>query len=118
MQCSDETSFSFGGFGKSRSSLITQIMGKPGINKGGQIVLSGDVDQNQVVYAYTHRHKAYEHPPGFTCQGLAEVSHIMETLWPLAISKESSKTELKRQIFKEKPHLTFDNYFSGDGIMD
>jgi hypothetical protein len=81
-------------------------MGKSGINKGGQIVLSADVDQTRVC-AYTHWHKVYKRPPGFICQGLAEAHHIIETLRP----------QLKCQIFKEKPHLTFDNYFYGDGIM-
>jgi hypothetical protein len=116
-QCCDETSFPFGGFGESGSSLIARIMGKPGLSKGGQIVLSADVGRNRV-RAYTHRHKVYQHPPGFTCQGPAEARRIMEILCPLVIGEESSEKDFKRQIFKEKPHITFDNYFSGDGIMD
>jgi len=42
----------------------------------------------------------------------------MEILCPLVIGEESTMIDFNRQIFKEKPHITFDNYFSGDGIMN
>jgi hypothetical protein len=117
-QCSDKMSFPFGRFGESGSNLTAQMMRKPGLSKGGQIILlSADVGRNRV-RAYTHKHKVYDHPPGFTCKGPAEARQIMEIIQPLVIGEESLEIDTKRQIFKEKPHLTLDNYFSGDHIMD
>jgi DNA-binding cell septation regulator SpoVG len=42
----------------------------------------------------------------------------MEIICPLVIGEELSEKDFKHQIFKEKLHITFDNYFSGDGIMN
>jgi hypothetical protein len=43
----------------------------------------------------------------------------MENIMPLVMDETCLEKDFKkRQIFREKPHLTFDNYFSGDTIMD
>ena len=38
-QCGDETTWGFGGYGEPGSGLVSRIMGKPGITKGGQMVI-------------------------------------------------------------------------------
>jgi hypothetical protein len=38
-QCGDKTTWGFGGYGKPGSGLLSCILGKPGITKGGQTLL-------------------------------------------------------------------------------
>jgi hypothetical protein len=42
-QCGDETTWPHGGYGEAGSGLMGRIMGKPGVTKGGQIVIISDV---------------------------------------------------------------------------
>ena len=42
--CGDETSWGHQGFGEAGSGVLGQILGKPGISKGGQTVIISDVD--------------------------------------------------------------------------
>lgn len=63
--------------------------------------------------AYVHRHNLHVRPPGFAKQGPNEVRMLLLQLDQL-ISKEPGDGK----IFREKPHMTFDNFFSGDEIMD
>jgi hypothetical protein len=51
----------------------------------------------------------------WTKQGPSEVQRIIEQLGSMVIGAPRNKT---CQIFSEKPHSTWDNYFSGDLIMD
>jgi hypothetical protein len=112
--CGDETTWAHNGFGEAGTGLLARVMGKPGVTKGGQIVLVSDAYRNRP-RAYLHRHKC--HPPitGFTRQGPMEVRMIMEDLKHLVQGEEADR---RRQIFKEKPHSTWDNFFSGDDIND
>ena len=82
-------------------------MGKPGVTKGGQIVLVSDAYRNRP-RAYLHRHKCHEPIPGFTRQGPMEVRRIMENISNLVEGEESDG---RRQIFTLKPHSTWDNFF-------
>ena len=71
--------------------------------------------------AYCHRHKM--HPPfpnakkdGWTKSGPNETRRILESILPMV--KGEDIVSNKKQIFKSKPHITWDNYFSDDVIMD
>ena len=108
-QCGDETTWAFMGYGE--RGLINRIAGKPGVTKGGQIVLSSDVSRNRV-RAYVHRHNFHPRPDGFTVQGNNEVRMIAEML-----REKLCKEEGDGGLFSELPHFTFDNYFSGDVII-
>jgi hypothetical protein len=112
--CGDETTWAHNGFGEAGTGLLARVMGKPGVTKGGQIVLLSDAYRNRP-RAYLHRHKC--HPPiaGFTRQGPMEVRMVMEDLKHLV---EGEEADGRRQIFTEKPHSTWDNFFSGDDIND
>jgi hypothetical protein len=55
-QCGDETTWGHGGYGEAGSGLAGRIMGKPGITRGGQIVIISDVSRCRP-RAYVHRHK-------------------------------------------------------------
>jgi hypothetical protein len=88
---------------------------KPGITFGMQTVLVSDVHCNWP-RAYTHRHKVWERPNGWGKEGPCEVRRIIEMLEPMVLGEK--KKEGWRQIFPEKPHMTCNNYFSGDEMMD
>ena len=111
--CGDETTWGHGGFGESGSGLIGRIINKPGITKGGQIVMVSDVNRIRP-RAYMHRHKLHIKPPGWTQQGPLEVRRLLEKLNGLVHGEASADS--RRQIFKKKPHSTWDNFFSGDRI--
>jgi hypothetical protein len=113
--CGDETTYGHMGFGEPGSGLVARIMGKPGISKGGQIVLVSDASRNRP-RIYMHRHKCHDKYDGWTKQGPAEVRRLMEIITP-RIKGEAEIAGL-RQIFMERPHSTWDNFFSGDQIFN
>jgi hypothetical protein len=113
--CGNETTYGHMGCGELGSGLVARIMGKPGISKGGQIVLVSDASRNRP-RIYMHRHKCYEKYDGWNKQGPAEVRHLMETIVPRI--KGEREVPGIRQIFTARPHSTWDNYFSGDQIFD
>ena len=110
----DETTWGHGGFGEAGSGLTGRIQGKPGVSKGGQTVIVSDVHRIRP-RAYIHRHKLYTKPAGWTAMGPYEVRLIMEKITPMVQGEESVPGVKK--IYPTKPHSTWDNYFSGDGIM-
>ena len=55
-------------------------------------------------------------PDNWTLTGQSEVRNIVEQLLP-HVEGEPAEPSVKK-IFKEKFHSTWDNYFSGDVIMD
>ena len=80
------------------------------MSRGGQFVIVTDA------YSYRprvilHRHNLHPRPTGFNQQGPNEVRMVADALEPM-IGPETDK------IFKSYPHMTWDNYFSGDAIMD
>jgi hypothetical protein len=113
--CGDETTWGHGGFGEAGSGLIGRIINKPGVTKGGQIVMISDVHRIRP-RAFLHRHKLHVKPPGWTQQGPFEVKTLLETLNGLVDGEPGDGG--RRQIFKKKPHSTWDNFFSGDQICD
>ena len=77
--CGDESTWGFGGFGERGTGLVGLILGKPGVSKGGQVVLVSDVDRLRP-RAYVHRHKVHEKPIGWNKQGPIEVRMIMDQI--------------------------------------
>jgi hypothetical protein len=86
--------------------------GKPGASRGGQTVVVSDVSRCRP-QAYVHRHKLHPRPAPFTQEGPNEVRMIAEKIEKL-LKTETNTTG----IFHKRPHMTWDNYFSGDVIMD
>ena len=112
-QCGDETSYGFQGWGEPASGLVYLINNKPEITKGMQTVITSDVDWIRP-RAYIHRHK--KHPKLFTNQGPTEVRLMWETqLLPLC---RPDNTLIGKALFQTKPHITWDNFFSGTEIME
>ena len=105
------------GFGEPGSpGLVARIMGKPGTSKqGGQIVLVSDASRTHP-WMYKHRYKCHEKYDGWNKPGLSEVRQLMEIITP-RIEGEPEVPGM-RQIFKERPHITWDNSFSGDQILN
>ena len=113
--CGDETTCGHGGYGEADSGILARRMNKPGVTFGMQTVLVSDVHRNRP-RAYTHRHKVWEKEVGWTKEGPREVKRLIEMLEPMVIGQPNRAKV--RQIFPSKPHCTWDNYFSGDEIMD
>ena len=110
--CDDETIYSIAFYGKAGTGVIGRVKNKPGVTKGGQTVLLSDVNSTTPC-EYMHRHKMHRNPPCWTVMGNFEVKNLMEDLNPII------KREVRyRKIFKEHPHYTFNNYFSGVKIID
>ena len=112
-QCGDETSYAHEGHGEPESGLVSLVTGKPGISKGMQTVIVSDVEYLRP-RAYIHRHK--KNIRYWTLDGPNEVRQMWEEkLRPLCSPNNSL---MGRAIFSRKPHFTFDNYFSGNEIME
>ena len=77
--CGYETMWGHGGYGEAGSGLIGQVLNKPGVTEGGQIVMISNVHRIWP-RAYMHRHKLHVKPPGWTQQGPFEVKILLETL--------------------------------------
>ena len=110
--CGDESTWGHEGFGEAGSGLTGRIVGKPGVTKGGQIVMLSDVDRIRP-RVYLHRHKLHPHPPGWMAMGPLEVRLLLEKITKMVNGAGAGVPE----IFSEKPHCTFDNFFSGDVIF-
>jgi hypothetical protein len=112
--CGDKTTWGHGGFGEAGSGLVGRIMGKPGISKGGQIVMISNVNWIWP-RAYVHRHKLHTRLPGWTAQGPSEVRKTMEMITPMAGGQEP-RCRGQQPIYQQKLHLTWNNFFSGNII--
>ncbi len=66
------------------------------------------------MYTYTARHKFYEPVDGWTAMGPVEVKRVVELVNQLIKGKPKEPQEKRKQIFEEPPHITMDNFFSGD----
>ena len=110
-QCMDESTFPFQGFGEAKTGLVGNIVGKPGVSNGAQVLLCTDVDRIRP-RAYVHRHKL--HQKKFNVTGQNEVYLMMRQLESLVVDET---TETPVGIFTQKPHIMCDNFFSGDLIF-
>jgi hypothetical protein len=119
--CGDETSWAHQGYAEKGTGIVDNIIGKPGVNKGGQSVLISDVDWIRP-RAYVHRHKLHEKE--FSVAGQNEVHLIWQKVKKLLVQTDENEENVnpllprRNGIFREKPHFTWDNYFSGDRIME
>ena len=112
----DETTWGFQGFGEKDAKIVGRINNKPGITKGGQTVLVS-ASKRIRPYWYQHRHRyTKRYGKGFTCEGPSEVRTAIDALEKHVIGREAPQGQKK--IFKKCPHLTFDNYFSGEAVFD
>lgn len=109
----DETSIAHGGYGEKGTGILSRVLNKPGLTKGMQIVLVSDIDWIRP-RAYMHRHKVHEKEEGWSLQGPAEVKHILKDLDELIVNDFNSL--IGKPIFAEHPHITWDNFFSGEKI--
>ena len=66
--------------------------------------------------ACMHRHKLNEKRPGVGATGPNEVLDLLAVLRPMVQGEEA--VEGVRQIFSTCPATTWDNFFSGDDLMD
>jgi len=78
-----------------------------------QTVIVSDVDRIRP-RAYIHHHKC--HSEKAKQQGPNEVMHLWEdVLLPMCLPNNKFRG---RPLFREKPHMTWDNFYSGDNIME
>jgi hypothetical protein len=118
--CGDETTWGFGGYGEPGSGLVSRIMGKPGVTKGGQTVIISDVDRLRP-RSYIHRHKKHERPRGWNKQGPFEVKEILADVQQMVRGYgvgDGGEDDQAHYLWDELPHFTWDNFFSGDQILD
>ena len=85
-QCSDETTWGYGGYGEAGSGLLGSIMVKPGVSKGGQLVIISDVNR-MWPRAYMYRHKLHKNPTGWIAAGPLEVRRVVEEVIKMVIDK-------------------------------
>ena len=109
----DETTWGFQGYAERGAKVVYRIQGKPGVSKGGQTVIVSAVNRIRP-YWYQHRHaftKRYGRP-GFTAEGPSEVRSCIDALAKMVRNSPSDE----KKIFSVPPHITFDNYFSGEEV--
>ena len=76
--CGDETTWATASPGEAGSGITGRVVGKPGVNKGGQTVIVSDVDRFRP-RAYMHRHKLHMKPDGWTIMSQWEVSFFFRS---------------------------------------
>ena len=108
----DETTWGFQGFGEKDAKVVFRVAGKPGVSKGGQTVIVCATNRIRP-YWYQHRHSMNKrYGKGFTAEGPAEVRTCIDDLSKHVVGANNEK----KAIFKKCPHITWDNYFSGEDI--
>ena len=109
----DETSWATASFGEAGAGVTFRVQGKPGVTKGGQTVIISDSHRIRP-RAYMHRHKLHVKPDGWTAMGPIEAKTMLDTVKTMVHGEEGDA----KKLYMQKPHFTWDNYFSGDQIMD
>ena len=96
---------------------------------GGQTCMLYDITR-RYPRGYKHRHKLTQRPEGFNAEGPAEVVGMVTEIERLMHKDEYKEVAVLKDgggaiheykmkpIYFQKPHITFDNYFSGDKVMD
>ena len=123
----DESTWPYQGWGEPGSGLVKKKLKKPGAPSGGQVTLVSDCDRLRP-RAYIHRHKLHKRPKGVTSEGTNEVRLLWARIKPMVAGIEDDDDDSDEEnvnpllpsksiIFTEKPHITFDNYFSGDNTL-
>ena len=114
----DETSWAHGGFGESGAGVIGRIMNKPGVSKGGQTCIVSATHRIRP-YWYQHRHRFTPRygGGGFNAEGPAEVRTCLDSLEKHVVGYLTIPGEpVMKKIFVLPPHITWDNYFSGEAV--
>ena len=111
--CADKTTYAHNGYGEAKAGLVTGIVGKPGGTRGGQIVLLADANANHVC-TYIHCHKLHILPPDWKRKGPAEIQKCLENMAPMVEGEPGNC----KKVFREKPHVTADNFFLADEIFN
>jgi hypothetical protein len=101
----DESTWPYYGFGGIFVDYLTDKM----CSRGGQTVLLMDSDRLRP-RGFLHRRKSYKKTPGFSYKGMSEVHDL--------ISKYVLPEIGEGKLWSSPPHLTVDNYFNGDSILD
>ena len=96
--------------------MYSTLKGKK-TDRGGQHVLLLDA-RRRYIYAWTPRHSFFPKNKDFTATGQAEVIRLLDQIAPLIVGAPQEEGDTRRQIFTEPVHLTMDNYFSGDNVMN
>ena len=119
----DETTWIHAGWAEPGSGIINSRIEKPGGPKGGQLAVVSDVDRIRI-RAYVHRHKL--HPKHFSHEGANEVKLICDQLLEMVDDgtmhapynpQRDPDVWSPKKMLREKPHITWDNCFSGDQMM-
>ena len=114
--CGDETTWMNASFAEPGSGVISRGLEKPGGSRGGQTVIISDVERVRV-RAYVHRHKLHE--KHFNIDGCNEIKMISDMLLDMLITDDDDADSTRpKAIFREPPHMTWDNLFSGDQAME
>ena len=109
----DETTFATASPGEAGSGVTFRVMGKPNVSKGGQTVVLCDAHRIRP-RAYYHRHKLQKKPDGWTAAGMIEARRLLEQIAPMVEGSDGDK----KKIYNKKPHITMDNYFSGEKTIE
>jgi len=122
--CGDETSWMFAGWAEKESVIIKRELEKPRGSKGGRTVIVTDVDRVRI-RACKHRIKRKN--KHFRQEGCNEVMLIIDKLMEQIRDSNQQPHEFvtydddysrPRHVFRELPHITWDNFFSGDDSMN
>ena len=62
-------------------------------------------------------HKLQEKPGGWTTSGMIEPRRLLEKLEHM-VGVDKYKNNKIKKIYRSRPHVTIDNYFSGDKNCD
>ena len=109
----DETTYATASPGESGAGVTFRVVGKPNVSKGGQTVLVCDSHRVRP-RAYYHRHKLHDKPDGWTATGMIEARRLCEKLLPMVKGSIGNHNK----IYDMKPHITMDNFFSGEKILE
>ena len=109
----DETTWGFQGYGESGEAVVKRVVGKPGVSKGGQTALVSATNRIRP-YWYQHRNnRSKKYGDGWKAEGPCEVRSCIDELEKLIVGREGNE----KKIFPKEPHITWDNYFSGERVF-
>ena len=102
----DESTWPYYGFGPLVDYLVDKM-----VTRGGHTVLLMDADRLRP-RGFLHRRKKYAAKDGFPTKGMSEVYDLIRKYVIPKMGEEQGKK------WAYGPHLTVDNYFNGDQILD
>eukprot|EP00957_Ditylum_brightwellii_P044342 3364541-Ditylum_brightwellii.AAC.1 len=102
-QCVDETLWPRMGFG---TEFLYRLVGKPGINKGGQTAMSFDAGLGcRYPQAYRHRHSLQPQDPPLTTKGEMEIKSMMDQIQPMCFGEGYTRhTDTKKLAEEDLVH--------------